>query len=213
MRRKRKQLMTESGTAEEPFVTANDIKKLTPEEYVAMRHDPEQSELPPKTTFKDSGSRTEFGTGAVRDAQEGKGRMELLPIRALFEVAKIMEEGAKKYAAHNWRKGIPLSRFMDSGMRHAFKYLRGDRDEPHDAMACWNFLCLIETRMMIEEGLLPESLNDLIFNPLNVDDNPLGIQETQPGSGYIQPKEPTSIEDVGKTVDAVMEELGNGTTK
>ncbi len=141
-----------------------------------------------ESTFKDSGTRSKFETGAVRDAQEGKGRMDLMPTRALFEVAKIFEEGAKKYDTNNWMKGIPLSRFFDSGMRHAYKYLRGDRDEPHDAMACWNFLCLIDTRMRIEEGLLPESLNDLPFNPLEVCPNPLELKETKIGSGYIHPE-------------------------
>jgi hypothetical protein len=149
-----------------------------------------------KSKFKDSGARTEFGTGAVRDAQEGKGRMDLLPTRALFEVAKVFEEGARKYQSRNWEKGIPLSRYFDSGIRHAYKYLRGDRDEPHDAMATWNFLCLIETRMRIEEGLLPETLNDLPFNPLEVLENPLDIAETDPMAGLIQ------------AIDKIMEEKG-----
>lgn len=151
------------------------------------------------SAFKDSGTRSEFGTGAVRDAQEGKGRMDLMPTRALFEVAKIFETGALKYAERNWEKGIPLSRFFDSGIRHAYKYLRGDHDEPHDAMAVWNLLCLIETRMRIEEGLLPESLNDLPFNPLDVKSNPLGIKETKPEDGGLI-----------QLVDMVMEEIGNG---
>lgn len=138
--------------------------------------------------FKDSGARSEFKTGAVRDLQEGKGRMDLLPVRAIFEVAKVFEGGAKKYAARNWEKGIPLSRYADSGLRHFFKYLRGDRDEPHDAMACWNFLNLIETRMRIEEGLLPEELNDLPWNPLEILDNPLSVEPTQPDSELVKPE-------------------------
>lgn len=32
------------------------------------------------TSIKDSGSRTEFDTGAVRDIQEGKGRCDLMPL-------------------------------------------------------------------------------------------------------------------------------------
>ena len=116
------------------------------------------------TQIKDSGTRSNFTTGAVRDGQDGKGRMDLLPVRALIEVAKIFEAGAKKYAARNWEKGIPLSRYMDSGLRHAMKWLRGDRDEPHLAMACWNFLCLQDTQLRIAEGLLPMELNDLPCN-------------------------------------------------
>jgi hypothetical protein len=101
--------------------------------------------------------------------------MDLMPVRALFEVAKVMEEGARKYAARNWEMGIPLHRFIDSGLRHAMKHLRGDRDEPHLAMACWNLLCCIDTQMRIEEGLLPVELNDLPNNVLTRQDNPLGI--------------------------------------
>ena len=118
--------------------------------------------------FKDSGARQDFQTGAVRDIQDGKGRMDLIPVRALFEVAKVLESGAKKYDARNWEKGIPLARFMDSGLRHAFKHLRGDRDEPHLAMACWNLLCCLDTQLRIEEGLLPETLNDLPLNNLTI---------------------------------------------
>ena len=111
--------------------------------------------------FKDSGTRTTFNDGAVRDAQDGKGRMDLLPVNAVFELAKVFEAGAKKYAARNWEKGIPLSRYLDSGLRHGMKVLRGDTDEPHAAMAAWNFLCYLETLKRIEDGTLPKELNDL----------------------------------------------------
>ena len=34
-------------------------------------------------SIEDSGSRTAFSTGAVRDIQEGKGRMDLLPLKVI----------------------------------------------------------------------------------------------------------------------------------
>jgi hypothetical protein len=120
------------------------------------------------TLIKDSGTRSHFDTGAVRDGQEGKGRMDLLPVRALIEVAKVFEAGARKYNARNWEKGIPLSRYMDSGLRHSLKWLRGDRDEPHLAMAIWNFMCLQDTQQRIAEGWLPMELNDLPCNPIEL---------------------------------------------
>lgn len=127
--------------------------------------------------LKDSGERSSFKTGAVRDAQRGKGRMDLLPVRALVEVAKVFEAGAVKYDERNWEKGIPLSRFMDSGLRHALRWLKGDRDEPHLAQACWNFLCLLDTQKRLEEGLLPAELNDLPCNPIDLTEfhTPYGI--------------------------------------
>ena len=146
----------------------------------------------------DSGDRTEFESGAVRDMRVGKGRCDLLPLdvtaryielyinqssaapirpiinfqtsgdsRDLYdsiylftmrangwnlnhstmflEVAKHFEEGAKKYGDDNWKKGIPTNVYIDSAVRHYLKFLRGDKDEPHDRAFCWNILCCIWT--------------------------------------------------------------------
>ncbi len=146
--------------------------------------------------IKDSGTRREFDTGAVRDIQEGKGRCDLMPLdviaelyiytdvkhseeanliihgiyefqkdgqvshlqQALYdfqrynawsdmflEVAKHFEEGAKKYGEYNWQKGIPTHCYIDSAVRHYLKWLRGDKDEPHDRAFVWNILCCIWT--------------------------------------------------------------------
>lgn len=126
--------------------------------------------------LKDSGARSEFSTGAVRDLQEGKGRMDLLPLRALREVSKIFEAGAKKYAADNWRKGIPIERFVDSGKRHLDKWIMGEDDEPHLAQACWNMLCLLETVLMIQEGKLPDELGQGLFERKVVSDTTLNAR-------------------------------------
>lgn len=133
--------------------------------------------------IKDSGDRTEFNTGAVRDLREGKGRCDLLPLgevalvmqddifcyindymkkgdkmslvkaikqfsevklgglsNAMLEVSKHYEDGCKKYGERNWEKGIPLHCYIDSAIRHYFKFLRGDKDEPHDRAFIWNML-------------------------------------------------------------------------
>ena len=150
--------------------------------------------------IKDSGDRTEFATGAVRDMREGKGRCDLMPLEVvshylrnarankddqvlacirvfqktgstyalyaaldefnlchgwdcmdaheakctmLLEVAKHFEEGAKKYGENNWQKGIPVHCYIDSAVRHYLKWLRGDKDEPHDRAFVWNLMCCI----------------------------------------------------------------------
>lgn len=140
--------------------------------------------------IKDSGQRTNFETGAVRDIQEGKGRCDLMPLDVvgeligspeltsiamfkttgdtkylynsvkdfitnrlsisqesmMLEVAKHFEDGAKKYGENNWQKGIPVSRYIDSAVRHFLKYCAGWEDEPHDRAFCWNVLCCIWTK-------------------------------------------------------------------
>jgi hypothetical protein len=93
----------------------------------------------------DSGNRTEFASGAVRDLQDGKGRYDLISPIALRRLAVHMENGAKKYGERNWEKGIPLSSFFDSAIRHLYKWLGGDREEDHLAAAMWNIHCLIHS--------------------------------------------------------------------
>ena len=148
----------------------------------------------PGTYILDSGDRTEFATGAVRDMREGKGRCDLMPLEVVteyhefatefaddilfrisefkrtgykttgwlygaihafdvrhynseytmfLEVAKHFEEGAKKYGENNWQKGIPVHCYIDSAIRHYFKWRRGDKDEPHDRAFVWNLMCCI----------------------------------------------------------------------
>mgnify|MGYP003627443181 CR=1 FL=1 len=111
--------------------------------------------------LKDSGKRQEFDTGSVRDTREGKGRYDLLPPHAIYLVARQFEEGALKYGVDNWLKGQPLSRYVDSALRHLFKHMGGETDERHDVAAAWNILALLETRHLIEKGELPKELNDI----------------------------------------------------
>lgn len=60
-----------------------------------------------------------------------------------LEVSKHFEEGAKKYGENNWQKGIPVNCYIDSAVRHYLKWLRGDKDEPHDRAFVWNIMCCI----------------------------------------------------------------------
>ena len=94
--------------------------------------------------IKDSGDRTEFSTGAVRDMHTGKGRMDLLPWAAIMEVSKHCENGALKYGEHNIDKGIPTSSLCDSAARHLAKHIDGWTDEPHLLAAAWNLLWAIQ---------------------------------------------------------------------
>ena len=92
----------------------------------------------------DSGERTEFESGAVRDMHEGKGDMASLPNSAILRLSKHYESGAKKYGRWNYTKGIPVSSFLDSALRHIFKYLDGWDDEDHMSAAAFNILGAME---------------------------------------------------------------------
>lgn len=64
---------------------------------------------------------------------------------ALIELSIHYEQGALKYGERNWEKGIPAHCYIDSGIRHGLKYLRGDNDERHDRAFLWNLVGLIWT--------------------------------------------------------------------
>lgn len=86
-------------------------------------------------------------------------------ISMLLEVSKHYEEGAKKYAERNWEKGIPLHCYIDSGVRHYLKYMRGDTDERHDRAFVWNMLCAVWTQQnkpsFIDLPFAQEESNDV----------------------------------------------------
>lgn len=129
-----------------------------------LRPAPARPEVPfpsPAAELKDSGERREFATGAVRDMSSGKGSFDLIPVHGLMLVAKQMERGKGKYGARNWEKGMPLSAYLDSGLRHLMKFQAGYDDEPHLDAALWNLLCLAEGRRRVEAGIWPAEFDDL----------------------------------------------------
>ena len=103
----------------------------------------------------------DFDSGAKRDNATGKGAYELISPLALRRLALVYERGATQKGARNWEAGFPMSRGMQSAIRHIFQYLGGMRDEDHVAQACWNLFTVIHFEEMIEKGLLPGKLNDL----------------------------------------------------
>ena len=113
--------------------------------------------------IKDSGNRRAFESGAVRDMQEGKGRMDLLPACAIIRLAKHFENGAKKYEERNWEKGIPTHSFIDSAIRHLMKYLDGATDEDHLCAAAWNCMCCMWTEEKRPDLIdIPSRLNPVV---------------------------------------------------
>jgi hypothetical protein len=79
----------------------------------------------------------------------------------LERLAQHYANGAKKYAEHNWAKGIPYSHCMDSLMRHVIAYMKCDKTEDHLAAIAWNAFTIMD----FEERNM-HFLNDLFdFTP------------------------------------------------
>lgn len=117
------------------------------------------------TSVKDSGNRQVFSSGAQRDMRAGKGRYDLIPWYAIHRLAVHFENGAKKYGRHNWAKGMPLSDYLDSASRHIGNAIDGKIDEDHAAAAMWNIACFLATQKMIQDGILPQELDDWSNRP------------------------------------------------
>lgn len=57
---------------------------------------------------------------------QGKPGMQLLDPLALEGLARVLDFGAKKYSAHNWRGGLSFTRIIGAVLRHTFALLRGE---------------------------------------------------------------------------------------
>lgn len=90
-------------------------------------------------SFTETGD-TDYLYAALREFQNHQDCSFDSPETMVLEYAKHMEEGALKYSERNWQKGIPLHCFIDSGVRHLMKLMRGDQDERHDRAFVWNIM-------------------------------------------------------------------------
>ena len=108
----------------------------------------------------------DYDTGATRDAVKGKGRFDLIPDLALTRLVGVYERGGLNHGDRNWEKGLPLSRLIDSAIRHITqykmsKYMPELNEEDHLAHSVWNILAAMHVDEMISRGNLPEKLDDL----------------------------------------------------
>ena len=79
---------------------------------------------------------------------EGKCRLDLLPVDALWEVGKVYTMGATKYDDWNWSKGLRYSRVIAALLRHLFKWTSGETfdtmdGQHHLASVVWCGLALL----------------------------------------------------------------------
>lgn len=71
---------------------------------------------------------------ALKFDQE-KIRVELLPVVALEEIAKVLTFGAKKYDDWNWTNGFKWSRLLGAAIRHLFAFLKGEDKDSESGLS------------------------------------------------------------------------------
>lgn len=60
----------------------------------------------------------------------GKPRYDLIDAKAMEGLARVLTKGAVKYAAHNWRAGLPYTETIASMLRHIMAIQRGEDVDP-----------------------------------------------------------------------------------
>lgn len=85
-------------------------------------------------TYKLLAEKQGVDTRAGVKYDSGKPDMSLLSSVAITELTKVLDFGAKKYAAHNWRKGISTTRLVSAALRHTFSFLRGETYDPETGL-------------------------------------------------------------------------------
>ena len=94
-----------------------------------------------------------------------KPRMDLLDADYLEGVAKVLTFGANKYAAHNWREGINVSRLIAASYRHLGAINRGEDVDSESGLAhayhlgcCVMFLAsMLNTRPDLDDRWTPHA--------------------------------------------------------
>lgn len=96
-------------------------------------------------------------------ADDGKLPMHLLDRHAIEQMAKVMQYGAKKYSAENWRGGIEYTRLIAAAMRHLFAISDGEDVDPESrlyhaahVMCCMQFLLwMMKHRADLDDRFTP----------------------------------------------------------
>lgn len=71
-------------------------------------------------------------------------RMDLVPPRALLDVARVLNDGAEKYGEWNWT-GLSIADHLNHALVHIEAHLAGDRSDDHLAHATCRLLFALHT--------------------------------------------------------------------
>lgn len=92
-----------------------------------------------------------FKSGAKRDSNEGRPRPDLISPYFTNRLGVLLAQGASKYGAKNWEKGIPSDVFLESLERHLVAYKQSlmvgfssdYKNEDHLAAIAFNVMGII----------------------------------------------------------------------
>ena len=65
----------------------------------------------------------------------GKAQYSMIDLQALEQCANVLEFGAKKYTRNNWKKGFPITKILDSMLRHISALANGEFIDPESGLS------------------------------------------------------------------------------
>jgi hypothetical protein len=73
-------------------------------------------------------------------------RFDLIDGPALFDMAAILEVGARRYGEDNWR-GVPTAAHVNHALMHLYAYLAGDGQDNHLGHAFCRLMFAVATEL------------------------------------------------------------------
>lgn len=125
------------------YTTQENIRRMGPEKVPDTASDPDVIRIEKPS---DKG-------GTKHD--DGKLRLELIPVSGIEGIGRAMTFGAKKYAAHNWAQGFDYSRLVGAAMRHLTAWNAGEDKDPESGLSHLDHLgaCVVMLIAHENEGL------------------------------------------------------------
>ena len=116
-----------------------------------------------------------------------KPSIGLVPLKAIWEIAKVMSFGAQKYDRFNWKEGIRYSRLSDAALRHLIQFIEGeDIDSESGLPHLAHCGCCIT--MLLEMTMDRQDLDDRYKGnktlPWDEDSNEAGYDPVGGGGGH-----------------------------
>jgi len=87
------------------------------------------------TDYTTESKDTYVESGPIKN-DTGKTDWSLMPFDTLAEINKVLEFGAKKYAADNWKigRGLGTKRVLNACLRHIFAHMQGETRDPESGL-------------------------------------------------------------------------------
>lgn len=151
---------------------------------------------------KDSGKRSEYASGMVRDTEEGKARFDLVfpegvpyAEQMVTRFADLMARGAEKYSERNWEKARgreELARYRSSALRHLIQWMTGETDEDHAAAVMFNILAgeTVKYRMGNAAWAYPHPEATPVHEDLSVYDSDTPVVDSRTSPDFLAADSP-----------------------